>query len=234
MLREDEGSEERPRYWENSRPSSFLSEFTGSEIDEDEFGEKLRIIWQNNRSTTTDSEYPESETPGSSCSLPLKTHRHKKSRIPRASSNGSITSATKTDRYDLNGDRDFMYFNITEYKDHTLNRIGSKEDGKILERTLNKKKFVLKASMDEQMDKKCIAEQLQNYVKDVNDKQRDVKVLLIAFMAHGDEDDRIIFSDKSSCKYKYDLMITKLVFNFFQGHCFNQFSNVIGFKAFQK
>ena len=113
--------------------------------------------------------------------------------------------STKTiAKYDVNGDRDFMYFNITEYKDHTLNRIGSKEDGKILNRTLKNKKFILKAFRDGQINKKCIVDQLKQYVKEVNDKQRDVKVLIIAFMAHGDQGDRILFSDKSSCKYKYE------------------------------
>ena len=132
----------------------------------------------------------------------------------RGAFNRPPTDRERKNRYNLNGDRDFIYFNITEYKDHTLNRIGSKNDGKILDRTLKNKEFVLKAFKDGQINKKCIKVQLEQYVEEVNDKKRDVKVLIIAFMAHGGKDDRILFSDKSSCKYKYDSNDTTILRKF--------------------
>ena len=61
---------------------------------------------------------------------------------------GKSRQSTKIPEYDLNGDRDFLNFNITEYIDKKLNRIGSKEDGKLLEKTLRKKGFELKAFRD--------------------------------------------------------------------------------------
>ena len=108
----------------------------------------------------------------------------------------------KIAEYDLNGDRDFLNFNITEYVDEKLNRIGSKEDGKILEKTLLKKGFKLRAFRDGQMSKQTIVDKLKNYVKELKKDKRDVKVLIIAFMAHGGGEDVIVFSDKRTCRYK--------------------------------
>ena len=104
-------------------------------------------------------------------------------------------------KYDLNGDRDFMYFNITEYKDKQLNRVGSRQDGKILEKTLKKKKFQLRAYLDGEISKKGITDKLNSYVNKISKTKRDVKVLVIAFMAHGAQGDQIVFSNEQTCKY---------------------------------
>lgn len=103
--------------------------------------------------------------------------------------------------YDLNGDRDFMYFNITEYKDNKLNRIGSKQDGKILEKTLKKKNFQLRGYLDGIISEKGITDKLNSYVNKISKAKRDVKVLVIAFMAHGAQGDLIVFSNEKTCKY---------------------------------
>ena len=79
-----------------------------------------------------------------------------------------------------------------------------KEDSKIFEKTFKKKKFALKAFQDGQISQKMITNKLKDYVKDLNDKKRNVKILMISLMAHGERDDTIIFSDQSSCRYKYD------------------------------
>ena len=79
--------------------------------------------------------------------------------------NAKSKASMKIAEYDLNGDRDFLNFNITEYVDEKLNRIGSKEDGKILEKTLFKKGFKLRAFRDGQMGKKTIVDKLKQYVK---------------------------------------------------------------------
>ena len=118
------------------------------------------------------------------------------------SANVKSKSSMKIAEYDLNGDRDFLNFNITEYVDEKLNRIGSKEDGKILEKTLFKKGFKLRAFRDGQMGKQTIVDKLKQYVKDLKKDKRDVKVLIIAFMAHGGGEDVIVFSDKKTCRYK--------------------------------
>ena len=76
-----------------------------------------------------------------------------------------------------------MNFNITEYVDEKLNRIGSKEDGKILEKTLLRKGFKLRVFRDGQMGKQTIVDKLKQYVKELKKDKRDVKVLVIAFMA---------------------------------------------------
>ena len=107
----------------------------------------------------------------------------------------------KIDEYDLNGERDFMYFNITEYDDKKLNRVGSKHDGKILEKTLKRKKFQLKAYLDGLISEAAIRNKLKSYVDEISRVKRNVKVLIIAFMAHGAQDDRIVFSDESTCRY---------------------------------
>ena len=118
------------------------------------------------------------------------------------SANVKSRSSMKIAEYDLNGDRDFLNFNITEYVDEKLNRIGSKEDGKILEKTLFKKGFKLRAFRDGQMGKQTIVDKLKQYVKDLKKDKRDVKILIIAFMAHGGDEDVIVFSDKRTCRYK--------------------------------
>ena len=118
------------------------------------------------------------------------------------SANVKSKSSMKIAEYDLNGDRDFLNFNITEYVDEKLNRIGSKEDGKILEKTLFKKGFKLRAFRDGQMGKQTIVDKLKQYVKDLKKDKRDVKILIIAFMAHGGDEDVIVFSDKRTCRYK--------------------------------
>ena len=115
---------------------------------------------------------------------------------------GKSRQSTKIPEYDLNGDRDFLNFNITEYIDKKLNRIGSKEDGKLLEKTLRKKGFELRAFRDGEMSKKTIVDKMKGYVKELRKEKRDVKVLVIAFMAHGGGEDIIVFSDQQTCRYK--------------------------------
>ena len=104
-------------------------------------------------------------------------------------------------KYDVNGDRDFMYFNIFEYKDKTMNRVGSKQDGKILEKTLRKKNFQLRGYLDGNISESGIKNKLKSYVNKISNEKRDVKVLIIAFMAHGAQDDHIVFSEGNTCKY---------------------------------
>ena len=76
-------------------------------------------------------------------------------------------SDIKIAEYDLNGDRDFLSFNITEYEDEKLNRIGSKEDGRLLEKTLSKKGFKLRAFCDGQISKESILSKMNDYVKEL-------------------------------------------------------------------
>ena len=126
----------------------------------------------------------------------------RKMNVQPIASNVKNKPSMKVPEYDLKGDRDFLYFNITEYKDEKLNRIGSKQDGKLLERTLSRKGFKLRAFRDGEMSKDTILNKLNQFVKDLKKKQRDVKVVIIAFMAHGAGEDRIVFSKKETCRYK--------------------------------
>ena len=112
--------------------------------------------------------------------------------------------------YDLNGERDFMCFNITEYQNPDSNRIGSQHDGLLLEQTFREKGFEIKAFRNGELYTKTIISDLKIYVNEVVSNKRDVKILAIAFMAHGGEDDRIIFSDESSYKYK---SLLKIIFD---------------------
>ena len=122
--------------------------------------------------------------------------------MPPIASNAKNKPSMKVTEYDLKGDRDFMYFNITKYDDEKLNRIGSKQDGKLLERTLSRKGFQLQAFRDGEMSKDTILNKLKQYVKELKKNKRDVKVVIIAFMAHGAGEDIIVFSKKETCRYK--------------------------------
>ena len=112
------------------------------------------------------------------------------------------------EEYDLNGDRDFLYFNITKYDDEQLNRIGAKKDEEMLKKTFFSKGFKLKAYRNEWVNKKTIVDDLKHYVNNIEKDKRNVKVLIIAFMAHGGADDVIIFSDKKT--YKYRSLLNKI------------------------
>ena len=127
-----------------------------------------------------------------------QVRNHSSNNIPK---NVQNRPSNQIDEYDLNGDRDFLYFNIFEYKDKTLNRVGSKQDGKILERTLKRKNFELKAYLDGKISQTAITNKLKSYLNGISKAKRDVKVLIIAFMAHGAQGDQIVFSDESTCKY---------------------------------
>ena len=94
-----------------------------------------------------------------------------------------------------------MYFNITEYDDKKLNRVGSKQDGKILEKTLKKKNFHLRGYLDGIISENGITNKLNSYLNKISKEKRDVKVLVIAFMAHGAQGDQIVFSNEHTCKY---------------------------------
>ena len=76
-------------------------------------------------------------------------------------------------QYDLNGDRDFMYFNVTEYKDKKWNRIGSKGDGKLLEKTLKKKNFELRAFLEGEITQKAVVNKLDSYLKKLENGKRN-------------------------------------------------------------
>ena len=52
------------------------------------------------------------------------------------------------------------------------------------------------------MSKNTIVDKMDGYINELDQKKRNVKVLVIAFMAHGVDEDRIVFSDKQTCKYK--------------------------------
>ena len=108
----------------------------------------------------------------------------------------------KIPQYDLNGERDFLIFNITKYQDEKLNRIGSEKDEKVLEKTLRKKGFKLRASINGEVRKKAIVNKMKQYLNKLKQEKRDIKVLVIAFMAHGSNGDNIVFSDSKTCGYK--------------------------------
>ena len=110
-------------------------------------------------------------------------------------------SSRKIPKYDLDGDRDLICFNITEYQDSISNRIGSEIDGELIKETLLRKQFKLKAFRDGKLHKNTIINDLRAYAYDVEVNKRDIKILIITFMAHGAEGDRIIFSDETTLKY---------------------------------
>ena len=97
----------------------------------------------------------------------------------------------QVEEYDLNGDRDAICFNITEYDDKESDRDGSKIDGARLKETLSRKGFRFKAFRDGKLRKEDILDELNNYVEAIGNERREVKILVIAFMAHGTEDDYI-------------------------------------------
>ena len=222
---EDE-DERLSNFRSNDRQSSYegsIDENYDHELSDDEY-DKLREYWRTIRPSSSDDEdslrsccakrrSEESEAGLSSCSLPLKLNKSRskiprklqkprKSKIPQLSRKQKMINANKVAEYDLNGDRDFLCFNISEYKDRKLNRIGAKEDGKLLRETFLKKGFKVRSFMDGVLNKKFIAAELKTYVNTLNNGKRGVKVLIIAFMAHGAQDDKIVFSDETTCRYK--------------------------------
>ena len=92
--------------------------------------------------------------------------------------------------YDLNGDRDILCFNISKYGGKE-DRKGSEKDAQILKETFIRKGFQVRAFEENEVSKTIILEKLNTYVKEIEKNQRDVKVLAIAFMAHGAEGDII-------------------------------------------
>ena len=133
-------------------------------------------------------------------SLKKKSRERKKSyknsskskQITHSSKQIESNSPTNESCYDINGDRDIIIINISDYDDGKGQpRYGSQNDTKLLEKTFSKRNF----SLFKQLDGRVLINDVNNTFDAYLNSNRMPKIITVAVMAHGSENDNLHFSN---------------------------------------
>ena len=96
----------------------------------------------------------------------------------------------KSDYYDLSGDKDLIIINVSKYTNGKP-RTGSEKDVERLENAFDSRDFNIARKLIGEVYYNPVKAALKSYVK----SDAKPSFLAIAIMAHGDEEDRVMFTD---------------------------------------